>query len=128
MCNRNFRPQSSARCHHLSIKLLCQSFDNAGTKSGLGLSEHAVRFAGAVVGDRKLPVRARYVVGDPDRAVLGGVLECVLEGIDDQFGDDQTDALGVAPVGSSPFTIELDRNRPIVADHRLRQSGAERLR
>jgi hypothetical protein len=68
----------------LGVELLCQRFDNARAKPGLGLSEHAIWFSLAIVGNRKLPIRTRYVVGDPDRAVLLGVLECVLEGIDDQ--------------------------------------------
>jgi hypothetical protein len=54
--NRNLCSRSSARCHHLSIQLLCQRFDHAGTKSSFRLSEHAVRFTGAIVGDRKLPI------------------------------------------------------------------------
>jgi hypothetical protein len=51
------------------------------------LSEHAVRFAGAVVRDRKLPIGARYVVGNLDLAVLCCFVERVLEGIDEEFGD-----------------------------------------
>ena len=117
--------RTSAHCHHLSIELLCQRFDNTGTKSGFGLSEHAVRFAGTVVGDSKLPIGAGYVIGDLDRAVLCGVLEGVLEGIDDQFGDDQTDALGIAPGGSPAFPsnlIEISRLSLIIDFARAAQS------
>ena len=54
--NRNLCSRRAAQCHHSSIKLLCQRFNHAGTKSGFRLSEHAVRFTGAIVGDRKLPI------------------------------------------------------------------------
>ena len=37
--NRNFCSQSAAQCHHLSIKLPCQRFNDTGTKSGFWLSE-----------------------------------------------------------------------------------------
>jgi hypothetical protein len=58
------------------------------------LSEHAVRFAEPIVWfaepivrDRKPPIRARYVVGNLDLAVLCCFVERVLEGIDEEFGD-----------------------------------------
>jgi hypothetical protein len=47
--NRNFCPQSAARCHDLSIKLVCERFNHAGTKPGFRLSEHAIRLTGAIV-------------------------------------------------------------------------------
>ena len=72
---------------HVPWALLCQHFDNAGTKSGFGLSEHAVRYAGAVVGDRKLPICSRHIVGNGNHAVLCCFVECVLEGIDDELSD-----------------------------------------
>ena len=50
----------------------------------------------------------------------------MLEGVDNEFGDYQTDALCIAPGGISPCTIEFDRNPPIVTNHRLRQRRAER--
>ena len=58
---------------------------------------------------------------------LVAAVECMLDGIDDQFGDDQSEALGVA--GRCRFSVaaHLQRDCPIVADHRLSQ-GLAKLR
>jgi hypothetical protein len=54
--NRNFCSQGAAHYHHLSIKLVCERFNHAGTKPGFRLSEHTIRLTGAIVGDRELPI------------------------------------------------------------------------
>ncbi len=90
----------------MSIELLCKSIDYAGTKPGLCLSENAVGFAGAIIGNRKLPIRAGHIVGYGDLALVCFV-ESVLETIDNELGDNQSDALALRLVDIPPLPVNL---------------------
>ena len=125
MSDRHGRSTGAAQRFNLGIELLGKGVDDAGAKSGFSLSENAVRFSNAVVGDRKLPIRSGNVECNGDLPVVCIFVEGMFYRIDDEFGDDQSEALGVTAGGvpSSPCTLsEIDRLSPIIECERASQS------
>src|ERR1700675_2295951 len=92
--------------------------DDAGAESDFSLSKNAVLSAYPVVRDRELPIRSGPVICDAD--FTGGFLvgECMLESIHDEFGHDQTEALGLAGGRDTSFAGHFQRDGPAVANHR----------
>src|ERR1700719_95222 len=123
--NRYGRALGAGQSFDLSIELMRQRLDDTGAKSGLALGKAAGRLASPVVSDRKLPIRSDHVIGDGDPAFGLIVGEGVLERIHDEFSHDQAKTLSLAGRGASSLTNHFQRDRPGVADHRMRKTLAQ---
>ena len=94
MSNRNRGALSATFNHHLRIQLTGEGRDNAGTEPSFGIAR-AHLLAPAVVGNRQRPFGFDHSTSHDDAAALHGIIECVLERIDDEFSDNQAEALGL---------------------------------
>src|SRR6185437_4897265 len=94
--DRNRRSAWAAQSFNLGIELLRKCVDDAGAKACFWLSKDAVRRANSVVRDRELPIRSENIVSNGDFPIFGPAVESMLDGIDDKFGDDQSNAFGIA--------------------------------
>src|SRR5580700_8034571 len=122
MRNRHGRAPRAGQSFDLSIELMRQRLDDTCAKSRLSWGKAAVRLANPIVGDRKLPIRSDHVIGDDDLALGFIVGERMLERIHDEFSHDQAKTLSLAGRGYSSLTNHFQRDRPGVANHRLRKA------
>src|ERR1700682_5218422 len=102
-----------------------QRLDDTGAESGLSLSEAAVPLANPIVGDRKLPIRSDHVIGNGDLAFGLIVGEGMLEGIHDKSSQEQAKTLSLAGHSAASLADHFQRDWPRVANHRVRQAGAQ---
>ena len=111
-----------------AVELLGERFDNAGAEAVRRPFRFGRSLADAVVGDGKPPVRPGHFVGDQNRAGLGLVDEGVLQRIDHQLGDDESDAdrlVGRDPAVARRTLSAIGRLSPIIDAARLSHSLGE---
>ena len=95
MRDRHSGTLGGRRSINLGLELLRKRLDDTGSQPGFALSEGAVWLADPIVGDRKLPVRSDHVIRDSDLTLGLNFGKGMLQGIHDEFGHDQAEALGL---------------------------------
>src|SRR4029453_10471399 len=123
--DRHRRSAWAAQSFNLGVELFGKCVDDAGAKPSFWLSKDDGRISNSIVGARELPIRSGYIERNGDLPNFGRVVECMLDSIDDKFGDDQSEALGIAGRRRFFIAANLQRDCPIVADHRLSQGPAK---
>src|SRR5882724_4544860 len=103
MSDRHGRTLEIRQDFDLGVELTRKRFDNAGAETGLSWRKAAARLANPIVGNGQLPVRAGGIVRDGDLTLDLFVRERVLQGIHDEFGHDQAEALGLTRRGAAAF-------------------------
>ena len=109
---------------HDGIKLLRQRLDKTGPEPALDFARAHIRLADPVIGNRQLPVGFRDFVRNDDRRIR------LLAG-NACFKAFITNSVTISPMltasrdnGGAGIGLDLKRDRPAIADHRLRQCFA----
>src|ERR1700678_363002 len=117
MGDRHRRPLGYAHNVYLRVELLSQRVDDAGAKPGFWLRKDADRCADPVVDYRKLLIRSSDIEVDGDLAVNFFRWESVLERVEDEFGDDQTETDGLTRRNAACIAGHFQCPRGVIATH-----------
>jgi hypothetical protein len=112
----------------VGLELIGKRLYDAGTKAWLNLActtDVLVRPSDAVVADTKLPIGSNDIVSNGDLTLTFVVRECVLQGIDNQFGHNEAEAYGLIGRYRTSFSKHFESESAAIADHRGRETLAQ---
>jgi hypothetical protein len=101
--DRDGRSLWASQSFNLGTELLHERRDNACTESGFWLRKVAVQPPNPIVRDRKFPIRSGHIERDCDLTFDCFIEERMLQCIDDEFGDDKAEALGLTGRNAAAF-------------------------
>jgi hypothetical protein len=96
-----------------SVELLRQGCDDARAQPGICLVQAPLRRADPIVGHRESPVWLGQIIGYDDTALARIAGKRVLDRVDDELGDDQTDARGLGGRSRPAFDLYLQGDRAV---------------
>ena len=123
MRNRNGRPWVSTLGLNGRMQLTGQSFDDACAEAWLRIGQRLGR-ANAVVADRQGPADIVHVLIDEDPAIARPGKR-MFERVDDQVGDDQSQAHRDVGIHAGAVGGHRDRHLVMIVDHRGAQAFAQ---
>src|ERR1700733_1737836 len=110
-----------SRSFNFGVEFLRKRLDDASSEPSFGLGKNVLRLTNSIVSNRKLPIRSIDFIRDDDLAfhVLAG--ECVLQSVQDKFGSDQANTLGLTRTKTAARSHHLHCDRPTISNHRGRE-------
>lgn len=109
-----------SRDSDMTIELFGERLDDARAQTGCRAFRLACGFADPVVGNAEPLAWLGHIIADDNLAGGSVADKGMLEGVDDEFGDDEADAHGLIGQRHAAFRLNLQRDRTAVADHRGR--------